>query len=143
MRPFIGCIILAMLAVNLFRRWRGDPNAPAAHPWPYGLAAGFSSTVANAAGPVMNLYMISMRLPKEEFVATGAWLFFFVNLAKIPVYIWHRLFSRESLIFDAALIPITLLGAYFGRWVVHVIPQRVFELLVLAMTCISTLLLFR
>lgn len=142
LRPMVAGIILLMLGIYLWRRYRAT-GIPTAHPIPYGIAAGFSTTVANAAGPVMNLYLLSQRLPKEEFVATGAWFFFFVNLLKIPVYAWHGLFSRQSLVFDACLVPAVLAGAVAGRWLLHRIPPRVFEAAVIILTAVSTLLLFR
>ena len=71
----------------------------------YGASAGFATTVANAAGPVMNLYLLARRLPKHDFVATGAWFFFVVNLMKLPIYAFHGLIGRRSLLFDLALAP--------------------------------------
>ena len=56
----------------------------------------------------MNMYLLTRRLSKEQFVATGAWFFFTVNLAKIPVYIWFGLFSAQSLLFDALMAPIVI-----------------------------------
>ena len=108
----------------------------------YGAAAGFATTVANAAGPVMNAYLLSHRLSKEEFVATGAWFFFVVNLLKVPLYQWHGLFSARSLAFDVALLPAIAVGALTGRALMMRVPQRIFEFLVIALTVISTALLF-
>ncbi|MGH9659996.1 MAG: TSUP family transporter [Bryobacteraceae bacterium] len=142
LRPLVGAIILAMLAAYLWRRFQPD-SAIAPHNAAYGIAAGFATTVANAAGPVMNLYLLSKRLPKEEFVATGAWFFFFVNLSKLPIYIYYGLFSAASLAFDALMIPAVLAGALAGRSLLHLLPPRVFETVVIALTAASTLLLFR
>ena len=143
LRPVVGAIILIMLAAYLRRRFRAGAAPVAPHPAAYGVAAGFATTVANAAGPVMNLYLLSKRLPKEEFIATGAWFFFLVNLTKVPIYAWHGLFSAGSLIFDAMMAPAIVAGAVAGRWIVGRIPPRLFEFLVVAMTAVSTLLLFR
>jgi uncharacterized membrane protein YfcA len=142
LRPMIGVIIFVMLAIFLYRKYRGG-FPPAPHPALYGTAAGFATTVANAAGPVMSLYLLSKRLPKEDFVATGAWFFFFVNLAKVPIYAYHGLFGRQSLTFDALLAPAILAGAFTGRALLHSIPPRLFEALVIAMTVVGTALLFR
>ena len=141
LRPLVGAIVLVMLALYLYRRYKSDLRP--AHGGLFGMAAGFATTVANAAGPVMNLYLLTKQLPKEEFIATGAWFFFVINLAKIPIYAWHGLFSRTSLIFDAVLIPAVLLGALAGRWLLGRIPPHVFEALVIVMTAASTILLFR
>jgi uncharacterized protein len=142
-RVIVGVIVSLMLLAYLRRRYAASPetiDAPAA---PYGIAAGFATTVANAAGPVMNLYLLSKRLPKEEFVATGAWFFFIINLTKVPVYIWHGLFSARSLAFDAMMFPPVLVGALTGRWLIHRIPNRLFELLVVGLTALSIVFLFR
>ena len=102
LRPMVAVIVLSMVAAHIWRRARAD-SMPAAGA-PYGVAAGFATTVANAAGPVMNLYLLSKKLPKEEFIATGAWFFFIINLAKVPIYAYHRLFSAQSLAFNALMI---------------------------------------
>ena len=141
-RRMLGAIVLSMLFIYLRRRLRPTINVHG-NPSFYGLATGFSSTVANAAGPVMNLYLLSRKLPKEEFVATGAWFFFALNIVKAPVYAYHGLYSRDSLTFDAMMIPVVLMGAFAGRWVVRAMPQKLFEVCVIALTGVSCLLLFR
>jgi uncharacterized membrane protein YfcA len=91
----------------------------------------------------MNLYLLTKKLPKEKFVATGAWFFFAVNLLKSPVYAWYHLYSRESLMFDLLVVPAVLAGALAGRWLIRHMPQNVFEVLVIALTAVSCLFLFR
>ncbi|MEI9814673.1 MAG: sulfite exporter TauE/SafE family protein [Acidobacteriota bacterium] len=141
-RRMLGVIVVGMMLVHVARRF-WPSNDVHGNPAVYGIAAGFSSTVANAAGPVMNLYLLSRKLPKEEFVATGAWFFFALNLAKAPIYAYYSLYSRASLTFDLMMVPIVLIGAYAGRWFVNNVSQKVFEALVIVMTAISCLLLFR
>jgi hypothetical protein len=142
-RPMMGAIVAVMFVLYLVRRLRPDWLGSSTHPAPYGAAAGFTTTVANAAGPVMNIYLLSNRLPKEEFLATGAWFFFLVNLSKVPIYSWHGMFSRQSLIFDAMLAPAVLAGAILGRRLVAHVPHHVFEGLVTVMTAASIVLMFR
>ncbi len=141
LRRLVGLIIALMLAAHIWRRF-SKSEAPA-HPIAYGLAAGYTTTVANAAGPVMNLYLLSQKLAKEEFVAIGAWFFFVVNLTKVPIYAYHGLFSRTSLIFDACMIPAIVAGAVLGRVVLYRISPKIFENLILILTAISTVLLFK
>lgn len=143
LKPVIGGIIVVMLIAYLIRRYSKNPANVTPHPALYGAAAGFATTVANAAGPVMNLYLLSKRLPKEEFIATGAWFFFLINLTKIPIYAYHGMFSRQSLVFDLMMAPVVYLGAIGGRKLVDHIPAHVFEGLVIVLTALSTLLLFR
>jgi len=140
-RKIIGVIIVGMVLIYLWRRWSPGRHV-AGNPAFYGICTGFASTVANAAGPVMNLYLLSRKLPKETFVATGAWFFFAVNLMKSPVYAWYHLYSREGLTFDLLMVPAVLAGAMAGRWLIRNIEQSVFEVLVIALTAISCLFLF-
>ncbi|MDX2268039.1 MAG: sulfite exporter TauE/SafE family protein [Bryobacter sp.] len=142
LRPMVGGIIFLMLCLYLWRLFGKVSSAPA-HPVPYGLAAGFATTVANAAGPVMSLYLLSKRLPKEDFVATGAWFFFFINLAKLPIYWSQGLLSQKSVTFGLWMVPAVLAGAMAGRWLVSRIPTVVFEWSVIGLTAASTILLLK
>jgi uncharacterized protein len=142
LRQVVGGIIGTMLVLFILQRrgWFQDVSRGAEI---YGIAAGFATVVANAAGPIMSMYLLSRRLSKEQFVATGAWFFFVVNLAKVPVYMWYGLFSVESLVFDALMAPIVVAGGLAGLWLIHRVPQRVFEWLVVGLTTISLYFLFR
>jgi len=142
-RPLVGSIVLVMLALHLWRRYRVDALASVGRPGIYGVTAGFATTVANAAGPVMSLYLLGKRLPKEEFVATGAWFFFVINLAKLPIYAWNGLLTRRGLTFDLVMVPAVVLGAMAGRRIVDLLSPSIFEWLVLALTGASALLLLR
>jgi hypothetical protein len=142
-RTLVGAIVLVMLALHPWRRYRANATGAVAHAGIYGVAAGFATTVANAAGPVMSLYLLGKRLPKEEFVATGAWFFFVINLTKLPIYGWNGLLTRRGLTFDLLMVPAVVAGAVAGRKIVDILSPRVFELLVLLLTGVSTLLLFR
>jgi uncharacterized membrane protein YfcA len=150
LRRLVGAIVLAMIALHGWRRLRGESAAAAPvssggrlHAATTGVVAGFATTVANAAGPVMSTYLLSKRLPKSEFVATGAWFFLVINLAKLPVYGYHRLIGWPSLAFDAALLPAVIAGALFGRALFVRIPQRAFDGVVVGLTVAGALLLIR
>ena len=95
---------------------RHDPVAPtAATAAVYGSSGGFTTFVANAAGPILNTYLVRLGLGKDELVGTSAWFYFAVNVAKVPVYLalgtWSSggpFFTGKSLAFDAALLPAVL-----------------------------------
>jgi uncharacterized membrane protein YfcA len=142
LRRVMGYVVVSMLVLYVVRH-RNPQGRVAGRPAFYGIAAGFASTVANAAGPVMNMYLLSRKLPKEQFVATGAWFFLVVNVAKVPIYSWHDLFSRTSLMFDLFMIPAVVCGAFTGLWIVHKVPQRVFDVMIVALTAVSAVVLFR
>lgn len=138
--PTIGGIVLAMILVHLWRKWRKhiDPPGRIAGAG-VGIIAGTTTTLANAAGPVMNIYLLAQRMPKEEFIAAGAWFFFVVNLLKVPLFLGLGWLGHESkimidgqtLLMDACLVPAVVAGSLIGRRVVPHIPQRTFESVVL------------
>ena len=108
-----------------------------------GLLGGFATMMGNAAGPVMALYLLSMRLPKNIFIGTGAWFFFIVNVSKVPLHIWSwKTITLESFTLDLMMIPAIALGAVFGIWLVRFFPERLYRLLVIVTTLLSAVLLF-
>ncbi|MFC2113328.1 sulfite exporter TauE/SafE family protein [Bacteroidota bacterium] len=108
-----------------------------------GFLGGFASMIGNAAGPVMSLYLLSMRLPKNRFIGTAAWFFFILNLMKVPfhVFAWGTI-TRDSLVFDAMMIPAIAAGAFLGIWLVRLFPEKAYRIFILASTLIAALLLF-
>ncbi|MBI4903864.1 MAG: sulfite exporter TauE/SafE family protein [Acidobacteria bacterium] len=144
LRPIVGFIILSMLILYLIRKRSVNPlpTEGVVYTSFYGGFAGFATMIANAAGPVMNIYLLSKRLTREEFVATGAWFFFLVNLSKLPVYLNHGMISGKSLAFDAVLLPASIGGALMGRKLLALMPERVFEWSVTVLAFLATGLLF-
>ena len=142
LRRLVGGTVILMLAIHVLRKWR--PNSRIhGNPPLFGISGGFATVVANAAGPVMNLYLMSKNLPKEEFVATGAWFFFVVNLSKFPIYYSVGLFSKASILYDLCLVPVVVLGSMTGRWILRHMRQDVFDTTVAVLTVLSAILLFR
>lgn len=147
MRRLIG-IILLILVVLQFVRSR-QPAVPSDRPparWSApltGIAGGFTTMVANAAGPIMMIYLLAMRLPKITFVATAAWFFFMINLAKVPFSAALGLINLASLRMSLLLAPFAVIGALIGRPIVERINQRIFELIVLALTFLAALVMLR
>lgn len=108
-----------------------------------GLTGGFATMMGNAAGPVMALYLLSMRLPKNIYIGTGAWFFFIVNVSKVPLHIWSwKTITLESFKLDLLMIPAISLGAFLGIILVKLIPEKYYRLLVIATTLLSAILLF-
>ncbi|MCL4507328.1 MAG: sulfite exporter TauE/SafE family protein [Chloroflexi bacterium] len=103
-----------------------------------GTLAGFSTAVSNAAGPIMSIYLTGMGLPKNEFMGTSAWYFFIFNLTKLPIYAFLSLVlpakpmvSSATLVFDLAMLPVIIIGAFIGKWLLPRIPQGMFNGVVL------------
>ena len=133
----IGILVLCMLAVSLARRHWGDRLVPASG---FGLAAtgilaGFATMVSNAAGPIMSIYMTgALRLSKNEFMGTSAWYFFIFNLSKVPLYIFLNLVlpaspmvNATTLSFDLMMLPLILIGAFAGKWLLPRLSESLFD----------------
>jgi uncharacterized membrane protein YfcA len=108
-----------------------------------GLLGGFATMIGNAAGPVMALYLLSMRLPKNSFIGTGAWFFFIVNLSKVPLHIWSwKTITSNTLLLDVLMIPAIAAGAFAGIWLVKMLPEKVYRIIVIITTILSAIFLF-
>jgi uncharacterized membrane protein YfcA len=141
--PLIGWIILALVAVQLVRETLGTRLDRLFHSHLFGAAmgvlAGMTTMIANAAGPVANLYFLSIRLPKMNLIGTSAWFFFAVNLSKVPFSAHLGLINRESLHLTLLLAPLVLVGFACGKWLAAIMPQKIFERFLLLCTFFGAL----
>jgi uncharacterized membrane protein YfcA len=132
LRYAIGGMLLVMLGLQLWQRRQQKPDDGAA-PIPMaftvgtGVAAGFTTMTANAAGPVMAIYLLAARVDKARFIGTGAWYFLLVNLSKTPFSAALGLFPPSTLWLTLLLAPVVLLGTYLGRLLIKAISQQRFE----------------
>ena len=145
-RILVGWIIVCLAALSYWRRYISAPSdkTPEFH-WSVGAAigmtAGFITLVANAAGPLMAIYLVTMRLPKMEYVGTAAVFFMLLNLFKVPFMVDLGLITTQSFGFNLALAPAVLLGALAGRWLLVRVNQNLFEQLVLLLSAVGGILL--
>jgi uncharacterized membrane protein YfcA len=131
----LGSLVLALLAVEVGRQWYGWTHVPHSR-WfvaTMGMLAGFGTAVGNAAGPVMGIYLISRGMGKEHFMGTWAWFFLIVNLSKAPVFAALGMITPATLGFDLLVIPMVVVGALAGRRLLSIIPQKLFNGLVLVL----------
>lgn len=107
-----------------------------------GLGAGFTTMVGNMAGAFSNLYFLAMRLPKEHFIGTAAWLFLIINAFKIPfhIFIWHTI-TFKSISLNLLLLPVTVSGFYFGIQIVKKLKDGVYRQVILALTFVAAIFL--
>jgi uncharacterized protein len=139
-RVAIGAIVTGLSVLHVIRRAGADrdgANYPAWFAGVMGVLAGFTSLVANAGGPLMVIYLLAMRLPKMEYMGTGAAFFLIMNLFKLPFMAGLGLVNGHSLALNLALAPAVVGGAVFGRWLLGRINQRVFENIALGLTLLA------
>jgi uncharacterized membrane protein YfcA len=108
-----------------------------------GFTGGFATMIGNAAGPVFTLYFLSMRLPKKEFIGTGAWLYLIMNTGKLPLQalVWKNV-GLQTLIPGLIALPFIGLGIYAGIRIVNLFSEKVYRYFVISTTLATSMLLF-
>ena len=137
----IGWLTIVLIALVLVQKFAPRLMALAVeHPgiaWPFGWLAGSTTMIANAAGPVMTIYLLACRLPKLQFVGTAAWFFFAINLLKVPFSASLGLINGASLKLNLLLAPGVIAGIFAGRWLLGKINQAVFEWLMIVFSLLG------
>lgn len=140
-----GILFLAILHTiwKMLQTRRGETQAAPSRHWaaPIGVAAGFTTMIANAAGPIMQLYLLAMRLPKMVFIGTGAWYFLLMNVFKVPFAIGQDMVNSDNAMLSLSLIPAAVLGGICGPYIVKQISQKWFEWLILVFIFVSAVML--
>lgn len=142
----MAIIILVGLGIMVWRE-RNSAEKAIPHNWVFssiaGLLGGFSTMIGNAAGPVMSIYFLSMMLPKNKFIGTGAWFFLIINLFKIPFHImvWETI-DLHTFTLDLAMFPVIMLGAFLGFKLVKYIPEKPYRIFIIVTTALAAIKLF-
>lgn len=142
LKPMIAIIIIALCLFSVIKDivWRDSTKVPAHWSFSafFGLLGGFTTLIANAAGPVMAIYLISMRFSKKtEYMGTSAFFFFILNWIKLPIFCMQGRITMESFRADLAMIPFLLVGAWLGVHLLRIVPQKLFEKIILGLSAIA------
>ena len=139
--------LLILITTALMGYWEIRPLTKVPSHWTFagslGVLAGITTMIGNLAGAVINIYFLALRLPKNIFIGTTAYVFFLINVFKVPFHVWvWETIQWESIKISLHLIPIELIGLFFGvRWVKH-IPDINYRRLILILTGLGSLALF-
>lgn len=107
-----------------------------------GVLAGIATTIGNAAGSILAIYFLVLKLDKHAFIGTGAVFFLFVNVAKLPVFIGQNIFHHQYFASIAVTAPLVFVGAMIGRRFLVWVPQLWFNRAVLFFAALAGLWLF-
>ena len=99
-----------------------------------GIAAGTTTMLANAAGPVMTVYLLAHRFEKKEYLGVFSRFFLFINLFKIPFSADLGIINEASLKTNLVLLPGVVLGILLGWMLLRRMSQSVFEKVMFALT---------
>lgn len=108
-----------------------------------GVLAGFTTMIGNLAGAVTNIYFLAMRLPKNVFIGTSAYVFFIINIFKIPFHVWvWETIGIASLKTSFQFLPYLIAGLFIGVKLVKKINDENYRKLILVLTAIGSIVLF-
>ena len=143
-RKIMAIIILLTIVIALVMEYRKSQEVPR-HPLfvvSTGLAAGFTTMIGNLAGAFSNLYFLAMRVDKNSFIGTAAWIFLIINLVKFPlqVFFWKNI-TVQSLKIDVMLVPTLAIGFVTGIFIVGKIKDEQYRKVVLILTLAGSILM--
>jgi len=138
----IGMAIVILGSVLMMYWWDRRKTKVVPTHWAFaglmGLFAGITTMIGNLAGSFANIFFLAMRLPKNEFIGTAAWLFFIINIFKLPFHIWSwKTITLETLLFDLKLVPAILLGLFIGVRLVKIIKEDFYRKMILILTALG------
>lgn len=97
-------LIIGLLGV-LFSTWHllGKPSiksskelSSGSRPFFFGAAAGLTPTIAHAAGPIMQMYLLPYRLSKKIFAGTTVYFFLILNWIKLIPFAFFWPIEQET-----------------------------------------------
>lgn len=133
----MAIIIIVSVLIMFYSEHRPAANIPSNPIFSIsaGFFSGFSTMIGNLAGPITNVYFLAMRLPKNEFIGTTAWLFFIINVFKLPFHflVWKTV-TKETLALNAVLFPVIVISFFSGIWIVKQLSNINYRRLILIIT---------
>lgn len=142
-QSMVGIILISVI---ILLYWERNPPDKIPDNWFFssalGLAAGVTTMIGNLAGPFANIYFLSMRLPKNAFIGTTAWLFFMINIIKLPlhIFVWETV-NSESIKQSISLVPALFIGFMIGVSLVKKIKDKNYRKMIIIITGIGALIL--
>ncbi len=142
----LGMAIIILFSTVLMYYWEQKKSKKIPTHWSFvgslGMAAGFTTMIGNLAGTISNIYFLAQRLPKNQFIGTAAWLFFIINIFKMPFHIlvWNTI-QLESLKTSLTLLPFVGVGLYIGIKLINLIHENTYRKLILIFTAIGALVI--
>jgi len=144
-RKIMAVIIIFTVVIMLFLEFRKNITIPTNKMFvaSMGLISGFTTMLGNLAGAFSNIYFLAMRLPKNDFIGTAAWVFMVINLFKVPfqVIYWKNI-TLDTLKTDALLVPALAAGFWAGLKIVSKIQDDSYRKVVIVLTLIGAAFIF-
>lgn len=144
-RKLMAVIIIITVVIMIVMEYRKATSIPDNKLFVIstGLAAGFTTMLGNLAGAFANIYFLAMRMTKNDFIGTAAWLFLVINLFKLPfqVIYWKNI-TGATLQTDLWLIPALIAGFFAGLKIVAHIKDDSYRKVVIVLTFLGAMVIF-
>jgi uncharacterized protein len=144
-RKIMASIIVLTIVLVLLLEFNRKMRIPASRPFviSMGLIAGFTTMLGNLAGAFSNVYFLAMRVPKNNFIGTAAWVFLVINFFKLPfqVVYWKNI-NGSTLLTDLMLLPAMIAGFWTGIMIVSRIQNLNYRKVVIALTLVGAIFIF-
>jgi len=98
-----------------------------------GVLSGFSAGLLGTGGAIRGLTMAAFNLEKNAFIATSAFIDFFIDSTRTFVYYQNGYIHGKDMIYIPFLLAIGLLGTYLGKRILKYIPEMKFRKLSLSL----------
>lgn len=106
---------------------------------PCGVGAGFTSSIAHGAGPVVSVFLIPQKLPKEIYVGTTVLIFTWINWIKMPFFIHNGIINGQTWSVSLIFLPLIPVGVWLGVWLNRKVSEGLFTQLIYAFTFLAGL----
>ena len=107
----------------------------------FGFGAGVTSTLAHAAGPVMQMYLLPQQLDKKSFAGTSCAFFWMLNLIKLIPFAMLGRIQPDNLKLGAVLLPVIPVGVALGWWLILQTEQKHYTILIYGVLLITSVTL--
>jgi len=92
----------------------------------WGTISGFTSMLAHAGAPPMNVHLLPQQLPKMVYIGTVTIYFAFVNAIKVVPFALLGEFTQSTLLIALMLMPLAIVANLCGIWIAKRIPEALF-----------------
>jgi uncharacterized membrane protein YfcA len=137
----IGIIAVAFVIFQVCKEWifrmEGQFKPNHAVGVPCGIGAGITSTVAHGAGPVVSVFLIPQKLPKEIFVGTNVLVFTWINWIKMPFFVAKEIVTWPTLHISLLYLPLIPVGVWLGVWLNRKFSEQQFIKIIYAFTFLA------
>lgn len=146
-KGLVGCIIIVSLCFIIYnetgKKSLVRPDRALFPGLVFAYFTGLASMLGAAGSPVILSYLLMLNIEKEKLIGTSAFFFLFVNLVKLPMYIfvWKNL-NMASFLTDLMLLPVMGLGLAIGFFLVRKFNTQNYRKFIIAVSFVSAVRLF-